>query len=63
MIVNRNFLIVDNFTGIQVYNYDGRLLCTPKFKGLRNEFLNSNIVSLSSDYVAIVDRTDPKSIF
>eukprot|EP00026_Physarum_polycephalum_P003964 Phypoly_transcript_03981.p1 GENE.Phypoly_transcript_03981~~Phypoly_transcript_03981.p1 ORF type:complete len:761 (+),score=98.06 Phypoly_transcript_03981:1-2283(+) len=58
----KNFLIVDNFTGIQVYNYDGRLLCTPKFKGLRSEFLNSNIVSLSSDYVAIVDRTDPRSI-
>lgn len=58
----KNFLIVDNFTGIQVFNYDGRLLCTPKFKGLRSEFLNSNIVSLSSDYVAIVDRSDSKSI-
>lgn len=45
-----------------MFNYEGRLLCTPKFQGLRPEFLNSQTVSLSSNHIAIVDRASPFSI-
>eukprot|EP01116_Phalansterium_solitarium_P006633 TRINITY_DN1896_c0_g1_i2.p1 TRINITY_DN1896_c0_g1~~TRINITY_DN1896_c0_g1_i2.p1 ORF type:complete len:595 (+),score=216.05 TRINITY_DN1896_c0_g1_i2:153-1937(+) len=58
----KHFLTVDNFTGIQVYNYEGRVIGNPKFGGLRTEFLNSSTVSLSNDYIAILDRTDRKVI-
>eukprot|EP00761_Pharyngomonas_kirbyi_P000649 gb/GECH01000649.1/.p1 GENE.gb/GECH01000649.1/~~gb/GECH01000649.1/.p1 ORF type:complete len:758 (+),score=164.05 gb/GECH01000649.1/:1-2274(+) len=53
------FLTVDNFSGIQVLSYEGRLLCNPKFSGLRTEFLNPESISLSNDYVAILDKIDP----
>ena len=56
----RHFLTVDNFSGVQIYNYEGRLLSNPKFGGLRTEFLNSQTVSLSNDFLAILDRVDRK---
>ena len=47
----------------------GNLLCcrhqhqqTPKFSGLRTEFLNARTVALSDDYLAIIDRGDPKMV-
>jgi len=38
------------------------LICTPRFQGFRPEFLNEDSVSLSSDCIAILDRTDMKTI-
>ena len=29
----RYFLVVDNFSGLQIFNYDGRPISTPKFAG------------------------------
>jgi hypothetical protein len=29
----RSFLTVDHFTGIQIYTYEGRHVCNPKFQG------------------------------
>lgn len=52
---------MDNFTGIQVYSYEGRLLCNPKFVGLRTEFLNHQSISLSNEIVAIIDKGGGKS--
>lgn len=48
--------------GIAVYNYEGRQLSTPRFQGLRPEFLSSDCISLSSDVIAVVDQTDFKTI-
>ena len=31
----RYFLVVDNFSGVQIFNYDGRPISTPKFAGAR----------------------------
>jgi len=58
----RAFLMVDNFTGIQLYSYEGRQTCNPKFQGLRTEFLNAQSVSLSNDVLALIDRADSKSV-
>ncbi len=46
-----------------MYSYDGRLLSTPKFAGLRAETLSAQTVALGPDCVAIVDRTDGKSAY
>lgn len=56
------FAIVDNFTGIQVYTYEARLVCSPKYPGLRAESLNSQSIAISNDVVAIKDRADEKNI-
>ncbi|KAK9814722.1 hypothetical protein WJX72_010508 [[Myrmecia] bisecta] len=58
----RNFLTVDNFSGIQICTYEGRQVCNPKFQGLRTEFLSKQLLSLSNDTLAIVDKTDGKTI-
>ncbi|KAI9344345.1 WD40-repeat-containing domain protein [Obelidium mucronatum] len=57
------FLFVDNATGIQVFSYEGRLICSPKYPGLRPDFITNQAISLSNDTLAIKDRTDEKLIY
>lgn len=52
----RHFLLLDNSTGIQVYTYDGRQICNPRFQGLRTELLNSQMITLSNDTIAVLDQ-------
>eukprot|EP00744_Colponema_vietnamica_P004654 GILI01006912.1.p1 GENE.GILI01006912.1~~GILI01006912.1.p1 ORF type:complete len:758 (-),score=200.90 GILI01006912.1:92-2365(-) len=58
----RHFALVDLFNGIQIFNYEGRMLSSPKFPGLRVECLNKASLSLSSDCVAVLDRGQSKLI-
>ena len=58
----RYFLVADNFSGLQIYNYEGRPISHVKYPGLRTEFLNRRSVALSNDYLAIIDRADPKLV-
>ncbi|GMI26980.1 hypothetical protein TrCOL_g8767 [Triparma columacea] len=62
VLSQKNFAIVDTVQGIGVYNYEGRQLSTPRFQGLRPEFLSADGLSLSSDVIAILDQTDFKTI-
>ncbi len=55
------FLMMDNFSGIQVFSYEGRLLSSPKFSGLRTELLNYQSVSLSNDVLAVIDKGESES--
>lgn len=55
------FALVDNFVGLQVYSYDGKIVCQPKYPGLRGEFITTQTISLSSDTIAIKDNNDEKS--
>lgn len=52
----RHFLLLDNSAGIQIITYEGRLICNPKFQGLRTELLNAQMISLSNDAVAVLDQ-------
>lgn len=52
---------MDNFSGIQIYSYEGRPLSNPKFASLRTEFLDAQSISLSNDMLAIIDRNERKS--
>jgi len=56
------FLTLDAEQGVVVYTYEGRQVSTPRFNGLRGEFLNRRTVSLSNDCVAILDRSDSKTV-
>jgi len=56
MQCDKHFLMVDNFAGLQIFSYEGRMVSNPKFQGLRTEFLNQQSVSLAGDTLAIVDR-------
>ena len=38
---------------------DGAVLCKT---GLRTELLNTRVVALSNDYLALIDRADPKIV-
>ncbi|NWI87343.1 IFT80 protein, partial [Pitta sordida] len=58
----RHFLLVDG-VGLYLYSYEGRLISSPKYPGLRTDTLNSQTVSLSSDTLAIKDKADDKVIY
>jgi len=47
-------------SSVYVYSYDGRLISTVKFQGMRTDILNQQTISLSDDTVAVRDRTDEK---
>jgi intraflagellar transport protein 80 len=57
----KNFLMMDNFSGIQLFSYEGRLLSNPKFSGLRTELLNYQSVSISNDVLAVIDKGELES--
>jgi intraflagellar transport protein 80 len=45
-----------------VHNYEGKLISSPKYQGLRVEFLNARHLSISSDVLAVIDPTNPKIV-
>lgn len=57
----RHFVLVDG-GGIYLYSYEGRLISSPKFPGMRTDILNGQTVSLSSDTLAIRDKSDEKGM-
>lgn len=57
------FVLVDNFTGIQIFSYDGRIISQPKFPGLRGEFVTPLKISLSNEVLAVKDHNDEKCLF
>ena len=61
-VCKRHFLTLDQVSGLQVISYEGRVLCSPKFQGLRPDYISKDMVSLSADTVVVVDSADPKNI-
>ncbi|KAJ3125808.1 Intraflagellar transport protein 80 [Nowakowskiella sp. JEL0407] len=57
------FCLVDNFTGIQIYSYEARLISSPKYPGLRPELITDASISLSNDTLALKDRTDECALY
>ena len=54
------FLLVDNSKGIQVYSYDGKLVSSPKYPGMKPEALSNNNVALSNDTLIVRDSINEK---
>jgi intraflagellar transport protein 80 len=60
---SKYFCLVDRTNGIVIYNYTGGAhMSSPKYSGLRVEFLNKRLVSLSTDVIMILDTSNPKII-
>uniref|UniRef100_A0A7N8WUE9 Intraflagellar transport 80 homolog (Chlamydomonas) n=1 Tax=Mastacembelus armatus TaxID=205130 RepID=A0A7N8WUE9_9TELE len=57
----KHFLLVDG-AGLYTYSYEGRLISSPKFPGMRADILNAQVVSFSTDTIAIRDKADEKAI-
>lgn len=57
-----HMLMVDTVNGLQVLNYDGRQLSTPRFQGMRPEALCMANVAYASDVLAMVDHSDAKAV-
>ena len=53
---------MDNYTGIQIFGYDGKLVSSPKISGLRTEFVTTKTIALSEDVIAVKDRSDEKGV-
>ncbi|XP_050395102.1 intraflagellar transport protein 80 homolog [Patella vulgata] len=58
----KHFVMVDG-GGVYVYSYDGRLVCSPRYQGMKADILNTQTISLSNDTIAIRDKTDEKLIY
>lgn len=46
--------------GLYLFSYEGQLISSPKFPGMRADVLNSQGVSLSNDTIAVRDKRDEK---
>ncbi|CAL8349323.1 unnamed protein product [Arctogadus glacialis] len=46
--------------GLYVFSYEGRLVSSPKFPGMRTDLLNAQSVSLSNDTIAVRDKSEEK---
>jgi len=62
MLAEKHFLLVDD-TSMQVYSYEGRLISSPRYNGMRPDLLNKQIISISNDTVAVRDRVDEKALY
>lgn len=56
------FALIDASQNFNLYNYEGKLISTPKCQGLRVEFLNHRHISVSTDVLAIIDPSNPKIV-
>jgi len=61
-LCKRSFLTLDQINGVQVISYEGRVVCSPRFQGLRAEYLTKDLVAISPDTVVIVDSVEPKHV-
>ena len=61
-ICRRHFLTLDQISGICVISFEGKVLCTPKFQGLRADYLTRDTVALSPDSLVVVDSVDGKNV-
>ncbi|XP_056296765.1 intraflagellar transport protein 80 homolog isoform X2 [Pseudoliparis swirei] len=57
----KHVLLVDG-AGLYTFSYEGRLISSPKFPGMRADILNAQGVSLSNDTIAIRDKSDEKVV-
>ena len=55
---DRFFVMLNAINGVQIFNYDGRNLCNPKFSGLRVECLSDRTMSVAVDTLAILNPAD-----
>lgn len=55
-------LLVDTQEGVQIYSYEGRLVCSPRLANARGETLNANTLAVSADVLAVRDHRDERVV-
>jgi intraflagellar transport protein 80 len=58
----KSFALIDASQNFNVYSYEGKLVSSPKYQGLRVEFITRRHISLSGDVLAVIDPTNPKIV-
>lgn len=59
---SKHYCLLDRTNGIMIYNYSGSLASSPKYSGLRVEFLNKRFITLGPDVISVLDTSNPKII-
>lgn len=54
-------LLVERNT-VGLYNYQGRLIASPRWPNMKLDMLKTSMIALSSDTLAVRDAGDTKSI-
>ena len=57
-----HFAMVDTANGLQVLNFDGRLISQPRFQGMQPELLSTVSMAYAADTLAIIDAADTKCV-
>ena len=57
-----HFAMVDTVNGLQVLNFDGRLISQPRFQGMQPELLSTLSMADAADTLAIIDAADTKCV-
>lgn len=58
-IVGRHMLLVDK-NSVNLYNYQGRLVASPRWPNMKPENLRASHVALSNDTLVIRDSSEEK---
>ena len=56
------FALIDASQNFNIYSYEGKLISSPKYQGLRIEFLSARHISLASDVLALIDPSNAKIV-
>jgi len=62
LLADKCFLIVDTVQGLSIYSYEGRVISSPKFNGMRTDVANHNTITLSSDTLVMIDSKDARGL-
>uniref|UniRef100_A0A061RJ59 Intraflagellar transport protein 80-like n=1 Tax=Tetraselmis sp. GSL018 TaxID=582737 RepID=A0A061RJ59_9CHLO len=62
VVQSRGLFLLADAASLRVYTYEGRQLSTPKHPGLQTGFLNRASASLADDSLAIIDRSDGRTV-
>lgn len=62
LLAEKHMLLVEKHN-INLYNYQGRLIATPRWPNMRLETLKISHISLSSDTLVVRDAGDPKIVY
>ena len=52
--------IVDSVQGIQVFSYEGRIISSIKFSGMKPDWISHHNLTLTTDILFVRDNNDEK---
>nr|CAD7424961.1 unnamed protein product [Timema monikensis] len=61
LLAERHFLLAEK-ASVYLYNYDCKLICSPRWAGMQPETLNLASISISNDTIAVRDQLDNKTV-